>query len=174
MPGMRQKPPGMLTNQRGGRGRSLVVAVPQERQVPALPDPPEGITWGETVRSVWCAFWESPVSAAVDLNADGERLHRWVEAMQERENLLAEIRREGYAGPWGPMGAMAPHPTLVYVKHLDKEIARISEHFGGTPLSRFRLQLTFSEAGQSGERLRRMKERTGTKAAEVLDLNALG
>lgn len=174
MAGVRQKDPNQLANRRGGRGRGLVVAVPANRTTPTMPSVPDGMDWSPRVRAVWTSFWKSPVSAAVDLNADSERLNRWMEAIQEREDLLAEIRRDGYSGNWGPMGALVSHPSLVYVKHLDREIARLSEHFGATPLSRFRLQITFSEAGQKEEQLRRMKQPRGAKTAEVIDLNALG
>jgi len=79
-------------------------------------------------------------------------LGRWLECIQEREALLAEVRAEGYA----PAGVS--HPHLVYIKHLDREIARLAERFGMDPLARFRLQLTFTEAGQSALKLASARE----------------
>jgi len=149
---VRQKPPGLLVNRRGGRGRGLEVLVPAVRVVPSLPPAPAGLRWGEGVEQLWRDFWASPVSAAVDLQADGERLGRWLECIQEREALLAEVRAEGYA----PAGVS--HPHLVYIKHLDREIARLAERFGMDPLARFRLQLTFTEAGQSALKLASARE----------------
>lgn len=189
MVGVRQKAPGLLANQRGGRGRGMVVAVPEQRAVPRMPPAPSGLKWGRRTRALWRGFWRSPVSAAVDQNADGERLYRWMEAVEERERLLAEVREHGYAPARKVVSDQetdegrvivlveGPHPHLVYIKHLDKEIARLSEHFGMTPLSRFRLQITYSDAGVAADKLakiqRRQEREPAAGAAEVVDLDAM-
>src|SRR5574343_44387 len=119
MVAVRQKPPGQLANTRGGRGRSVVLTGP-----------------------IWETFWLSKVSWAVDPNADAEPLCQWASAMQRREVLWERVEEKGYSGKWGPMGSLISNPDLVMIKHLDREIARLREHFGMTPTSRFRLQLT--------------------------------
>lgn len=187
MPGVRQKPPALLANQRGGRGRRLTVVVPEERVVPRMPTAPAGLAWGKQTRAVWRSFWRSPVSVAVDVNADAERLYRWMVAIEERDRLLAQVRDDGYAparkvlaegeGPDGEKVIVllaGAHPHLAYIKHLDKEIARLADHFGLTPLSRFRLQLTFAEKEQAGRRLARDRARDRSPDEEDIDLNALG
>lgn len=178
MAGARQKPPDQLTNRRGGRGRSLVVALDADRRVPRLPTAPKGEHWCRAARAVWREFWMSPVSAAVDEHADAERLRRWVTAIHERELLLEKVRDEGWVGPWGSHDQDVEHPSLSYVKHLDRELARFAEHFGLTPLSRFRLQITYSQAGQEEDKLARLQARREREresepaptAARVIDL----
>lgn len=179
MAGQRQKPPDQLAFQRGGRGRGLVVAAPGLRRVPPMPFAPAGVVWSKRTRAAWRALWKSHVSAAIDLNADGERLRTWMRAIHDREQLLDRIREEGHVVPWGRGGALVAHPSLRWVKHLDGEIARISADFGLTPLSRFRLQVTFSEAGQAEDalaqlRARREQERLARPqqtSARIIDLD---
>lgn len=155
----------MLANDRGGRGRGLTV-VPTERKVPPLPIPAKDAH--PRVKAVWRSFFRSKVSWAVDLDADRERLYRWVAAMQEREELMDQVRADGWMVPGSQSRnevdeqgkvivwhQMVLNPLLNHVKHLDKVIESIAGQFGLTPMSRFRLQLTVSEAGQSAERWER-------------------
>lgn len=185
MPGVRQKPPSQLANSRGGRGRGLTVVVPGHREVPRMPAAAVGMPWTARTRFFWRSFWKSEVSLAVDRNADAERLFRWLEAFEEREKLLGEVREHGYAparrviseeesvdGTTVIILMSGAHPHLAYIKHLDREIARLSEHFGMTPLSRFRLQLTATEAKRSANDLRR-DLMAPPKDADVLDLDQL-
>lgn len=164
MVAVRQKPAGQLTNTRGGRGRGVVLTGPIWTEPPAIPlDAPR-----PKVRLIWDAFWRSKVSWAVDPNADAEPLCQWASAMQRREELWERVDEKGYSGDWGPMGSLIGNPDLVMIKHLDREIARLREHFGMTPTSRFRLQLTISEAGLAADRLERILNRQPprpTKAA---------
>lgn len=184
---MRQKAPDLLANRRGGRGRQLEVIVPPEREMPRMPSAPSGVRWGRRTRALWRTFWQSPVSLAVDPNADAERLYRWMEAIDERDRLLAEVRRDGYAPARRIVAEFeddekrvievvdGAHPHLAYIKHLDREIAKLSEHFGATPLSRFRLQLTFAVKEQAGRRLQRdLKRDVAPDDQEDIDLRALG
>lgn len=185
--GVRQKAPALLANRRGGRGRGLEVVVPEERDIPRMPSAPAGVRWGRRTRALWRTFWQSPVSLAVDPNADAERLFRWMEAIDERDRLLADVRRDGYAPTRRVVAEFeddekrvievveGAHPHLAYIKHLDREIARLSEHFGATPLSRFRLQLTFAVKEQAGRRLQRERKRDiSAENQEDIDLRALG
>ena len=164
MVAVRQKPPELLAFRRGGRGKGLQAPFDRPARVPrcpvAKPRP--------AVADAWRALWRSEVSRAIDVHADTEALRHWVECMQQRAELLEQIEREGFTGPWGPMDSLVAHPSLVYVKHLDKEITRIREHFGMTPMSRFRLQMQFAEAGKSTADLDRILERRN-RAAQAVD-----
>lgn len=162
MPGARQKPTGQLANTRGGRGRSVVLTGPIWAEPPIIPlEQP-----APKVAAIWDAFWRSKVSWAVDPNADAEPLCQWAEAMQRRADLWAKVDGKGYSGNWGPMGSLIPNPDLVMIKHLDREIARLREHFGMTPTSRFRLQLTIAEAGLQADKLDRILNRRAPGGAE--------
>lgn len=160
MPGARQKAPDQLQFTRGGRGRGLVVSRQSERAIPPLPTTPVGVEqWNETAAAVWDAFWATDIASAVDINADSVQLIRWVEAIHRRAELIAMVDDQGWVGPWGSKGQPAEHPALSYVRHLDREIDRFAEHFGLTPLSRFRLQITFTEAKEGEDRLQRLLDR---------------
>lgn len=155
MVAVRQKPSSQLANGRGGRGRAVVLTAPIWEKAPTIPvEKPY-----PRVKLIWDAFWRSKVSWAVDPDADAEPLTQWAEAMQRRVELWGRVEDKGYSGQWGPMGSLIPNPDLVMIKHLDREIARLREHFGMTPTSRFRLQLTISEAGLAADKLDRILNR---------------
>lgn len=163
MANQRQKAPALLANTRGGRGRGMQV-VAHAGAGPPMPTPPAGVAeWNEPAITIWDAFWESKIAGAVDVHADAAQLSRWVEAIHRRAELIAKVDKEGWTGPWGAKGQDVEHPALSFVRHLDREIDRFAEHFGLTPLSRFRLQITFTEAKEGEDRLTRLLER---RAAE--------
>ena len=175
MAGVRRVAPENLAFQRAGRGRTLTVVPPADRKVPTAP---RGI--GKLARAIWRDFWQSPVSAAVDLGADQYAVKRWILAVDERERLLEEVTPERLVR--GSMGQEILNPLYRRIDVLTKEIERAEERFGMTPQSRFRLQINIGEAGEAREKLDRIarrREEDGetmpeAAAVEVLDLDALG
>jgi len=167
----RQKPVDQLVNRRGGRGRVLTV-VPVKRRLPAPP-----IQLGEHATRAWRDFWASPVSHAVDIKADWAALKHWIQCHNERDYL------EGVAigkpllktRDWTPENpTYMLNPLYRRIRQLDDEIRRYEESFGMTPLSRFRLQLTFADAGNSLADLQDRKPARRAIEPEVIDMDAIG
>lgn len=157
MANVRQKPPELLVNRRGGRGRGLVVAMPTDRSMPRFPL--KDTQGRKRARDYWRHYWRSPVSAAVDLGADAEALRRWMEAIDEVDKLLPACQ----ASPLmkGSMGQLVLNPLFRRLAELNRIIEGMEDRFGVTPRSRFRLQLTYTAASEGEERLRALRERRG-------------
>ena len=176
MAGTRQKAPELLTNRRAGRGRGLVtVSSAGERRQPSAPP---GLR--AHARGVWRRYWASPVSLAVDFDADYEALRHWILAVDEREKL-SELTLAQPLIPGSRHTRETPHfmlnPLFRRISELTDDIRRGQEAFGMTPLSRWRLQLTYAEAGKS---LADLRGRTASGRSDagggpkILDLDALG
>lgn len=177
MVAVRQKAPDQLKYKRGGAGRGLVIQEPVNRTVPAFPIRPGH----PTARAVWRHFWKSQVSWAVDPDADYAQLHRWAEMLSERAELAAMVKREGwqlvdtmYRPDESEVETRRAHPMLVHIKHLDREIGRFAEQFGLTPTARFRLALTFAEAGSASLKLNRDQDRADRRTSAIVDYDAPG
>lgn len=138
--GERQKPPSQLANRRGGRGRVLTV----RRRTEDAPAPPEGLSEYATNR--WTEFWESEAASAVDWASDAERLERWAKCLDQRERYWqlasAQPLLKSERG-------VTKNQLWTIIRQLTDEITRAEEHFGMTPLSRFRMQLTQAESENS-------------------------
>lgn len=174
MAGVRQVAPELLADRRPGRGRVLTVVVPTDRKVPAAP---RGV--GAVAKRVWRDFWHSPVAAAVDRGADSYALQRWIEAVDEREGLMGQVRHNHLIP--GSMGQEVLNPLFRRIDVLTREIEKAEERFGMTPLSRFRLQLNYADAGAATDRLDRINQRreredraVAVESPRVVDLDALG
>ena len=137
---------------------------------PALtPTPPRALD-GESellpeVRELWAELWRSPVAGAVDLRADAARLRRLFQAIDERVIVAAAIARNRLVA--GSRGQPRLNPLVGYEARLTREIERAMEHFGMTPLARFRLGI---EAGEAAHALARMGERLDRAAARAQPL----
>lgn len=153
MVNVRQKPPDRLANPRGGRGRGLVV-VARDYQAP-IPKPPRGI--GTHARRIWREFWASPVASAVNWQADQEQLRNWILSVDERERLRELLASNPLVKSTN--GTLMLNPLARRVRQLTDDITRTAEQFGMTPMSRFRLQLTYSEARVSDMRAQDREER---------------
>lgn len=168
MAGQRQKVPALLANDRGGRGRGLTVVARGERPVPR---PPAGL--GTYARKAWREFFSDWVSDAVVMSADGERLRWWIHCVDERQKLEATLAKAPLVK--GSHGQLMLNPLQRRVDRLTRDIERAEEAFGMTALSRFRLQLTATEARRSARDLRRelMQGAEQGEAMEIIDLDAL-
>lgn len=145
MAGKRQKPPDQIVYRRGGRVKPLAVVSAAEGR----PAAPEGL--GEHAQAAWEAFWESRVSGAVDLVADGEALRHWILCVDEREKLRAATARAPLVK--GSHEQLMLNPLFRRVRELNQEIARAEEHFGMTPLARLRLGVTYLQEQAAKQRL---------------------
>ena len=170
----RQKPADQLqgkgSRHAGSAPRVLTPLPPGERRIPK---PPAGLTKG--ARDAWRAFWLSPVAQAVDLNADGVALRRWIVAVSKRDALEAEFEQERTTK--GSTGQDRLNPIYATLKELEKTIAHYEEAFGMTPLARMRLGIAISQGKSSIDELKaRLAERASApqSAAGVLDLEGLG
>lgn len=127
-------------------------------------------------RGVWRRYWSSPVSAAVELDADYEALRHWILAVDEREKL-SELAVAQPLIPGARHTKEAPvfilNPLFRRIRELTDDIRRCQEAFGMNPLSRFRLQITYAEAGHSLADLRTRVAREDP-GPRVVDLDALG
>lgn len=126
---------------------------------------------------MWRKYWSSRVSNAVEYDADYEALRHWILAVDERERL-SELATAQPLIPGPRHTKELPHlilnPLFRRIRELTADIEHAQETFGMTPLSRFRLQLTYAEAGQSLAALRRTKDQAQPEwhEADVLDLDA--
>lgn len=119
---------------------------------PALtpaPRPPGGL--GTFARTRWDAFWSSPISAAVDREADMGRLVRWAWAWDELVRARSAFRRARMVD--GSKGQPVLNPLEAYIQHLQAEIAGAEQQFGMTPASRARLGLVVGQARLTAEQL---------------------
>lgn len=168
--GVRRKPTEMLVNPRGGRNRKLNVVIPEAREAPEIPLPV-----GDTAREVWERFFTSPVSAAVDINADWGKLRRWIYYVDRIEKLTMLADADPIVR--GSMGQPVENPLYRRIDRMEAFRLKIEERFGTDPLARFRLQLTFTEAKRSANDLRRELMRPvrpeNQIEADVIDLEAL-
>ena len=165
MANQRQKAPELLANRRGDRGRKLQI-VPKTRKgrAPAGLDP--------HARLVWKKFWSSKVSSAVDLDAHMERLRHWILSVNERERLRPLLEASPLVN--GSHGQLMVNPLQRRIRELTRDIERAEEAYGMTPLSVFRLQLTYADASMSLDDLRkRMLDAPPGDDPEVLDVTDL-
>jgi P27 family predicted phage terminase small subunit len=134
---------------------------------PAAPPPPPPALDGESellpeVREQWAQLWRSPLASAIDLRADAARLRRMFQAIDERLIVAAAIARNRLVA--GSRGQPRLNPLVGYEAQLTREIERAMEHFGMTPLARFRLGI---QAGDAAHALERMHERLDRVAARA-------
>jgi hypothetical protein len=140
MANQRQKPVDLLQFRRGGRGRALQVVDDGDRRVPPLPRGARGV--GPVARQAWRDLWQSVVRAAVDQRADADLLLEYVLLIDERERLRAAMA-EGQVST-----AMVSRMGQV-----ERQVQKLREHLGLTPLARFRLQLQVLSGREKEQRL---------------------
>lgn len=140
---MRQLPPQLLTNRRGRRGFAVSLDLPPEPP-PPLPAPVPPIEeWTPYAQECWQRFWSSPVSRAVDRDADWPMLLRWLAAEDEHHRLTAVVARAPVVR--NNAGELVPNPVLSRLHHLDRQLQLAYNAFGMTPTARFRLGISIAE-----------------------------
>ena len=166
MTGRRQRASGTTQGHQPQGLRRTAVRLRLEPAPAVTPAPPRALD-GESellpeVRELWAELWRSPVAGAVDLRADAARLRRLFQAIDERLIVSAAVARNRLVA--GSRGQPRLNPLVAYEAQLTREIERAMEHFGMTPLARFRLGI---EAGDAAHALARMRERLDRVAARA-------
>ena len=127
--------------------------VAREKRV--VPTPPLGL--GPIARRRWRWFFLSWVADAVNLDSDAEALSHWIMAIDERSKLSDVVRKMPLVR--GSHSQLMQNPLRRTLRELSKEIARAGEHFGMTPLARFRLQMTYGDPESARAALARIWQR---------------
>ena len=138
------------------------------------PATPKGLQPGAQRR--WRKLWVSPVAGLIDLDADGEALERWIHCVSERERLQSLADKTPLVT--GSTGQLVANPLYGVIRGLSREIARLEDHFGLTPLGRMRLGFVQTQVDRGrADLLRRLDaigERRHLHDAQVIDLDGLG
>ena len=152
MSGQRQKPASRLQGHRERPALTIVDATPVEDAIrPAPPLAMDGGALTTEALARWDEFWTSPVAAVVDMRSDSVRLTRWIQAVNERlivSRMVAEKRLVS-----GSLGQPRTNPLMTYLTDLTAEIERAEQHFGMSPLARFRLGIEAGAAALTAEAL---------------------
>lgn len=151
MPAHRTKPASALAYKRGGRGN--VAVLPPAPVV--VPEAPEFV--GDYAMEVWDAFWTTPVSGAVDMARDGERLRHWIWCVHSRETVRKQLEQTPLAT--GSMEQIIRHPLWDVWAKLSREIEVAEQHFGMTPLAKMRLTGALDSAEHAEEQIEKRRER---------------
>lgn len=163
----RQKPLDQLQG-KGSKYRTqgLRVVTPDESQpIPSAPADTQ-----PNARKRWRMFWTSAMSTAIDLKSDTEAIYRWLHCMSERERLQPLADKSPLVK--GSTGQLVSNPLYAIIAQYSKEIARFEDHFGMTPIARFRLGITAVEHERGVRDLRHDLDqaRTAPTAPLVIDL----
>src|SRR5688572_5174679 len=110
-------------------------------------------------RRIWKAFWQSPVSHAVDLDADRYRIERWINTVDEYERVNSAFRNARIVK--GSTGQPALNPLASYLQQLLAEINKAEAELGLTPLARMRLGIAYGEAKLTALELARALDEVG-------------
>ena len=152
MAGQRQKPAQSL---QGHRDRTALTVVDTGAVVPnGMPPMPlagDGQPLLPAAQQRWLDFWSSPPAAVVDMRAHGERLTRWVQAVNERLIVMPLVT--GGRLVKGSTGQLRLNPLVSYLEQLSAEIERAEQHFGMTPLASFRLGIEAGDAALTADAL---------------------
>ncbi len=188
MAGARQKAPALLANNRGGRGRGLVVSTRGDTwRAPSLPhiistplvDPVQARFQPAALRQtrkVWRDWWAAQPSQAVDMLSDMAALDMWIICIFRRELYTQVVIAQPLVK--GSNGQAMINPLERTIDKLSQRIERAEMHFGMTPLARFRLQLEYSDADHAAEKMakrwqRREREEQAAVEADIIDLDAV-
>jgi P27 family predicted phage terminase small subunit len=177
VPNKPQKPVDQLQFKRGDRAERRTLLLPVTTEPRPIPRCPAGLQPGAQRR--WRAYWSAPVAAAVDLRSDAEAVERWVHCVSERERLQPLADKTPLVK--GSTGQLVANPLYGVINGLSREIERLEEHLGMTPLARMRLGLVQTQRDIGVADLRRRLERAGeatdaieAEATEVVDLDEMG
>ena len=151
MPNLR-KPAEM--RQRGRRTRDVgPVHAPGDAAV--VPLPPAGLL--KATREVWADFWQSAVSAAVDLRSDRHRLTRWIIYVDEWHRLAREIRK-GERLSTGSTGQPVLSPLWAALAQVESALQKAEQDLGLGPLPRLKLGATIMEGRRQFRSMQELRD----------------
>jgi len=116
-------------------------------------------------KRVWKAFWDSPVSQAIDPDADLYRVERWINTIDEYERVNAAFKNARIVK--GSTGQPALNPLAQYLQNLLAEINKAETELGLTPLARMRLGIAYGEARLTALELNRVADEGVTEPREL-------
>jgi P27 family predicted phage terminase small subunit len=150
-------PPPALANI-GGKAAKTAPKSAKHRDIRA----PKGLLAAS--KRIWTAFWNSPVSHAVDVDADRYRVERWISTVDEYERINAIFRQTRIVK--GSTGQPVLNPLAQYLQQLLAEINKAETELGLTPLARMRLGIAYGEAKLTALELARALDELGEVAIE--------
>jgi P27 family predicted phage terminase small subunit len=131
---------------------------PKSRELRA----PKGLL--AATKRIWSAYWQSPVSRAVDREADRYRVERWITTIDEYERINAAFKQTRIVK--GSTGQPVLNPLSQYLQQLLAEINKAETELGLTPLARMRLGIAYGEAQLTALELARALDELGEVAIE--------
>jgi P27 family predicted phage terminase small subunit len=131
---------------------------PKSREMRA----PKGLL--AATKRIWAAYWQSPVSRAVDREADRYRVERWITTVDEYERINAIFKQTRIVK--GSTGQPVLNPLSQYLQQLLAEINKAETELGLTPLARMRLGIAYGEAQLTALELARALDELGEVAIE--------
>ncbi len=145
MAGKRQKNPAALQGHRSVAPlKELNGSAPIPRE--QLPPPPDGLV--PAAVDYWYRYLGSVVGQrVVNLDIDGPALYRWAECVSQRLKLQPQLAEKPLVK--GSTGQDVVNPLNTLIVNLTREIERLEEHFGMTPVARMRLGIAIGEAADS-------------------------
>lgn len=155
---MRGPPPKAADRRQRRNAHPGITVIEAGSKEPAtfVPEPPASLL--KVTKERWSAFWASPVARAVDPAADGQRLERWIRAVDEWHRVGREFRKARLVS--GSMGQPVLNPLAAYLNQLEQQIAKSETEFGLTPMSRLRLGIAVGQAKLTADELnRRLSQR---------------
>jgi P27 family predicted phage terminase small subunit len=115
-------------------------------------------------KRIWSAYWQSPVSRAVDREADRYRVERWITTVDEYERITAIFKQTRIVK--GSTGQAVLNPLSQYLQQVLAEINKAETELGLTPLARMRLGIAYGEAQLTALELARALDELGEVAIE--------
>lgn len=129
----------------------------------SIPEPPSGTRpWA---RKRWEAFWRSDAAQLVDLDADLNRLHRWIQQVDQYDAVIEELGTEWVVR--GAMGGDVLNPLVRVMGQLETQLARAEAEFGMTPLARKRLAMKIEGEQEEADPMDELAKRRADKAASA-------
>lgn len=141
---MRRNPPGVPPKPdalRQRRNKRPMMMVLPDHPPRLTMRPPSGLL--PSTRKAWRSYWQSPVSQALDVNADGPVLLRWALLLDELERTWELFRKSRIIRT--DTGTVKANPLLSYLQTLFSELSHCEAQLGMTPSGRARLGLTIAE-----------------------------
>lgn len=153
----RQKSIDQLQDRRPERTRSVGMLAPVTDAARIVPRTPPNLQ--PQAQRRWRSYWASAIAQIVDRQSDAEALHRWIHAVSERERLQPQADAEPLVS--GSMGQQVANPLYGVINSLSREIERLEDHLGMTPLARLRLGLVQTQQALGVADLRERLDRRG-------------